>query len=265
MDVQKTNVLPEGVGKKIVEALKQQSFDNNQENEYIQEYEEKTSISDNSLEEIPFEQNIKNQSFIKEVQNNSQEFEFENIEESDLDQEDIELIDYSEPTQKNQPQYFQQASTQTDYSFSQPQPQQTLQYSYTQDQNFINAQTETEKYEKKPMPISMPINASFEDNIAVPNVDVLTKLVSQLPPGVTRQTGAQIIRQTIEAMGISMNKVLSEAQIAQEGLGHSVRNNMNKIEEYRNNIRILESQVQNFKAQADKLEDLINLFILSEK
>ena len=48
------------------------------------------------------------------------------------------------------------------------------------------------------------------------NVMMLVRLINQLPPGVNRQVGAQIIRQTIEAMGISMKSVLSEAKYIQE-------------------------------------------------
>ena len=47
------------------------------------------------------------------------------------------------------------------------------------------------------------------------NVAVLKKLISQLPSGVTRQTGAQIIKQTMEALGISMKSVLQDAQAVQ--------------------------------------------------
>ena len=50
-------------------------------------------------------------------------------------------------------------------------------------------------------------------NFEVPNnVAVLKKLIAKLPSGVTRQTGAMIIKQTMEALGISMRSVLQEAQ-----------------------------------------------------
>ena len=46
----------------------------------------------------------------------------------------------------------------------------------------------------------------------------LKKLIAKLPSGVTRQTGAQIIKQTMEALGISMKSVLQDAQQVQENL-----------------------------------------------
>jgi len=97
------------------------------------------------------------------------------------------------------------------------------------------------------------------------NIDILKRLISQLPPGVTRQTGAQIIRQTMEAMGISMKSVLSEAQFIQEELGNSAQDCINTIEEYTNNIKMLEKRVQNYKRQASQIGELINLFIMTDK
>ena len=56
------------------------------------------------------------------------------------------------------------------------------------------------------------------------NVAVLKQLISQLPAGVSKQTGAQIIKQTMEALGISMKAVLQEAQQVQENLNNSSKN-----------------------------------------
>lgn len=97
------------------------------------------------------------------------------------------------------------------------------------------------------------------------NVMMLVKLINQLPPGVNRQVGAQIIRQTIEAMGISMKSVLSEAQYIQEDLGNSTQDCINTIEEYKNNIKLLEQKITTYKRQAAKLGELINLFVMTIK
>jgi len=97
------------------------------------------------------------------------------------------------------------------------------------------------------------------------NVMMLVKLINQLPTGVNRQIGAQIIRQTIEAMGISMKSVLSEAQYIQEDLGNSTQDCMNSIEEYKNNIKVLEQKIMTYKKQASKLGELINLFVMTIK
>lgn len=97
------------------------------------------------------------------------------------------------------------------------------------------------------------------------NVAVLKRLIAQLPGGVTKQTGAQIIRQTMEALGISMNSVLKEAQQVQDSLNDSARTCMISINEYKNCIRSLEKQVQDYKKQAVTLNDLISLFVLTDK
>ena len=97
------------------------------------------------------------------------------------------------------------------------------------------------------------------------NVMMLVKLINQLPTGVNRQIGAQIIRQTIEAMGISMKSVLAEAQYIQEDLGNSTQDCLNSIEEYKNNIKLLEQKINTYKKQATKLGELINLFVMTIK
>lgn len=95
------------------------------------------------------------------------------------------------------------------------------------------------------------------------NVKTLIRLVNELPDGVTKQTGAQIIRLTMEAMGISMEDVLSEAQSAQSEMLDSVRANIKKIEEYKTVIRKLETDIKYYQGRANELSEIIDLFILS--
>lgn len=97
------------------------------------------------------------------------------------------------------------------------------------------------------------------------NVAVLKKLISQLPAGVSKQIGAQIIRQTIEALGISMNSVLQEAQQVQDNLNNSVAECTMKIQEYKNQIMQLESNARDYQRQMTQINDLISLFILTDK
>ncbi len=97
------------------------------------------------------------------------------------------------------------------------------------------------------------------------NVAVLKKLISQLPAGVSKQVGAQIIRQTIEALGISMNSVLQEAQQVQDNLNSSVSECSMKIQEYKNQIMQLESNARDYQRQMAQINDLISLFILTDK
>lgn len=95
------------------------------------------------------------------------------------------------------------------------------------------------------------------------NVKTLIRLVNELPDGVTKQTGAQIIRLTMEAMGISMEDVLSEAQSAQSEMLDAVRANIKKIEEYKTVIRKLETDIKYYQGKANELSEIIDLFILS--
>lgn len=95
------------------------------------------------------------------------------------------------------------------------------------------------------------------------NVKTLINLVNNLPEGVTKQTGAQIIRLTMEAMGIAMEEVLSEAQSAQSEMLEAVRGNIKKIEEYKTVIRKLETDIKHYQGKANELSEIIDLFILS--
>jgi hypothetical protein len=103
-----------------------------------------------------------------------------------------------------------------------------------------------------------PIETEFSGN-----VQTLIRLVSELPEGVTKQTGAQIIRLTMEAMGISMEEVLSEAQAAQTEMLDAVRANIKKIEEFKTVIRKLEADIKYYQGKANELSEIIDLFILS--
>ena len=95
------------------------------------------------------------------------------------------------------------------------------------------------------------------------NVKTLIRLVNELPEGVSKQTGACIIRLTMEAMGIAMEEVLGEGQNAQSELLENVRVNIKKIEEYKTVIRKLETDIKYFQGRANELSEIIDLFILS--
>lgn len=97
------------------------------------------------------------------------------------------------------------------------------------------------------------------------NIVVLKKLISQLPSGVSRHTGAQIIKQTMEALGISMRSVLQDAQQVQENLKTSAKECQSYIQEYKKQIISLEKQSQNYQKQYAALNDLISLFIQANK
>lgn len=100
------------------------------------------------------------------------------------------------------------------------------------------------------------------DGVEIPtNVMVLKQLINQLPSGVSKQTGAQIIKQTMEALGISMKNVLQEAQSVQESLNNSSKECQASIMEYKKQIGVLERQAQKYQKQSTALNDVISLFV----
>lgn len=103
---------------------------------------------------------------------------------------------------------------------------------------------------------------SSQDDFEYPaNVAVLKQLIAKLPSGVSKQTGALIIKQTMEALGISMGSVLQEAKQVQVALSNNSKECQSSIVEYRKQIGILESKAQNYQRQASIMNDIINLFI----
>lgn len=100
------------------------------------------------------------------------------------------------------------------------------------------------------------------DDMDLPaNVAVLKQLIAKLPSGVSKQTGAQIIKQTMEALGISMAGVLQEAQQVQESLNQSAIDCQNNILEYKKQINVLEAQAHKYQKQFAVVNDIISLFI----
>ena len=96
------------------------------------------------------------------------------------------------------------------------------------------------------------------------NVAILNKLISDLPGDVSKQTGALIIRNTMEALGISLDNVISEAQGVQDTLTEQTASDKQKIEEHKLMIAELEKNVRDYKIQSEKLNELISLFVITE-
>lgn len=197
-----SNRMTDGVGKRIVDALKQQDS--------IEIRPAETSYSNNeTYEQVSYDNNVNN---------------VDNYTESSFDNsfDDIEISDNRTFEDKPQIEYQQF----TDYN--------------TPAKNFT---TETDDFE-------MPAN-----------VAVLRQLINKLPSGVSKQTGAQIIKQTMEALGISMKSVLQEAQQVQDNLNNSVRECQSSIVEHKKQINELEKQTQKLQRQYSALNDIISLFI----
>lgn len=220
------NKLSEGVGKKIVEALKKQS-----------EIEVNPAPSETKTDEVvnPFgEENFDAFAIEEDTTEN-----FYETSDSEPDLEDLATAaepnvfeQASDPISIEEPTFAQQPSGQQFMGYQQPSP-------------------------------AIPDNFASElDSFEIPsNIAVLKKLITQLPSGVTRHTGAQIIRQTMEALGISMKSVLQEAQQVQEGLNTSAKECQTTIQEYKKQIINLEKQAQSHQRQYAALNELISLFI----
>lgn len=209
-----SNRITEGVGKKIVEALKKQS-------------------------DIEIQNVVENPAPVEEeqVMENHTDLEFTN-------------------------------ETSDDYEF-QPEHQDVYEEQYEETPVMQNTFTNPSVMTfTQPSPISTPpilekeIFAQDLEGFEIPtNIAVLKQLINQLPAGVSKQTGAQIIKQTMEALGISMKSVLQEAQQVQEGLNNSARECQASIMEYKKQISVLEKQSQKLQRQYSALNDIISLFV----
>ena len=114
---------------------------------------------------------------------------------------------------------------------------------------------------EQPLPAPKPVSFTQEAELKTDNVKVLSNLINQLPPGISKETGAQIIKQTMEALGISMKTVLGEAQQIQERISMSSNECLNSIQEYKKQIQAMEKQVQVYHKQYNSLNELISLFV----
>lgn len=217
-----TKKVSDGVGKKIVEALKKQS--EIEINPIAVEEESETMVSESfDVETEQIQENISEGDFLNNLPSDDDLAKLANNENivSELDQTS-EFVDETSANAASIP-------------FVSPSQQ-----NYSSNENLIKEL----------------------DSFEIPsNISVLKKLISQLPSGVTRHTGAQIIKQTMEALGISMKSVLQEAQQVQEGLRNSANECHSTIQEYKKQIVLLEKQAQNNQRQYAALNELISLFI----
>ena len=131
--------------------------------------------------------------------------------------------------------------------------------------NFFDEDEKDTFFAEQPSPQVQVADSPAESFEMPANIAVLKKLISQLPSGVSRHTGAQIIKQTMEALGISMKSVLQDAQQVQDSLKISARECQASIQEYKKQIMSLEKQSQSYQKQYSALNDLISLFIQTTK
>mgnify|MGYP002768621924 CR=1 FL=1 len=203
-----SNRITEGVGKKIVEALKQQS-------------------------DIEIQKVVESPAPEMEVENNSE-------------------IEFTTNEDENVPQFV---DTEVENSGSHSETTETFNNNFSTPNAMFTQPSPAPAMGKNEF-------ASDLDGFEIPtNIAVLKQLINQLPAGVSRQTGAQIIKQTMEALGISMKSVLQEAQQVQESLNNSSKECQASILEYKKQINALEQQSQKFQRQYAALNDIISLFV----
>lgn len=220
----------EGMGKKIVEALKMQTMDHSDGEVFVNETPE-VSVSENShdsgsMEDVPsVEDSSVDESFMKTVSEN------------------IQPSIHTELQMKVQSQLQEQANQMQFQSAMQP-------------ASFVDSAFQ------KSLAQNLGADSFAQDDFNYPpNIAVLKQLIAKLPTGVSRQTGAIIIKQTMEALGISMSSVLQEAKQFQDSLNSNSKECQNNIMEYRKQISLLEAKSQQYQRQSAVMSDIINLFV----
>lgn len=239
----------DGVGKKIVEALKMQS-ESAPNGEVV--------ISEEVVNTEPKDEQVYENSDIQSVDNNDYDLsveQYSNPQSSAVYNAQFEDSDFSEHIVPNLQNSIQPSERQMQIK-SQLQFQAATQG--VDSQSFIdNAFNQS---------VAQNLGASYapspQDDFEYPaNVAVLKQLIAKLPSGVSKQTGALIIKQTMEALGISMGSVLQEAKQVQVALSNNSKECQASIVEYRKQIGILEAKAQNYQRQSSIMNDIINLFI----
>lgn len=229
------NQLPEGVGKKIVEALKRQA-----EADITPISETNSSLNNLSLDDTKILPEI-NISPVKE--------EIEDLNENLIIEEELpELLPqgvYQEKPQIN----VEEIKTTTNKNVNE---QPII--------NIANAQAQINERIQQAMQPQNITTISLPENVAL-----LKNLIASLPVGVAKQTGAQIIRQTLEAMGLPISRILKEAQVFQEELNGSTKECMLRIQEYKTNILQLEQSVQEYQRNITQINDLVSLFLMTDR
>lgn len=230
-----TNKMNDGVGKKIVEALKMQT--NEEVDVNNESLDDNFSVNnENSLMETVAPDFVQNSSNNNEIEDES----FLSGQESPTIPSNIQLKIQAQLQEQAQQAQFQAAVN----------PVITP--------NFVDNAFQQSLAQN----LGMSAFNSVQDDFDYPaNVAVLKQLIGKLPAGVSKQTGALIIRQTMEALGISMQSVLQEAKQVQETLKNNSNECQATIAEYRKQIGILEAKSQQYQRQYAVMNDIISLFI----
>ncbi len=222
------NNMNDGMGKKIVEALKMQTMEHSDGEVFVND-------DADTFVETPIEDNFTQQNTIDVEPSFDNSFEVQQPLQSEL-----QMRVQSQLEEQNQQRQIDSMISPT--------------FVDTAFQQSLARNLGTNSFEQVPDDFDYPAN-----------VAVLKQLIAKLPTGVSKQTGALIIKQTMEALGISMGSVLQEAKQVQEALNNSSKECQNNIVEYRKQIGILEAKAQQYQRQSIVMNDIINLFLQTSK
>jgi cysteinyl-tRNA synthetase len=178
-----------------------------------------------------------------------------------------EFLVEEEPVIEDESESFVEASTPVE-EISTPVVKDEILDSTFSPLNFAPAQNSIDNAFQQSLVNNLGVNAvaQIQDDFNYPaNVAVLKQLIAKLPTGVSKQTGALIIKQTMEALGISMSSVLQEARQVQETFANNARECQTNIVEYRKQITVLEAKAQQYQKQYAVMNDIINLFLQTGK
>ena len=222
----------DGMGKKIVEALKMQTMEHSDGEVFVNEDASSDSSSTNDF------------------QPDNQNASYNNSLESSVDESFVQTVSetlkpsvHSELQKKVQSQLQEQA--------------QQMQF-----QSAIQSSSFVDNAFQQTLVNNLGVDSFAQDDFSYPpNIAVLKQLIAKLPNGVSRQTGAIIIKQTMEALGISMSSVLQEAKQFQDSLNANSVECQNNVAEYRKQIALLEAKSQQYQRQSAVMSDIINLFV----
>ncbi len=240
--------IDDNVGKKIVEALKMQASDVDLSKNEIKE-DVMESVVDDSVHSDIVSDNLSsnNTSALGSLESESvpEAYEVPSLE-PNINPEPIRNIESSAPF--------------THDSFAKPEISQPTFSASETFHSGISKSFVDEAFEQSLKRNNIPVMP--QEGFELPsNVEVLNNLIAKLPAGVSKQTGAIIIKQTMEALGISMKNVIEEARQFQAQLSSQVKECQTSISEYKKQIGILENKSKVYQFQFSAMNDVISLFI----
>ena len=255
--------MPENVGKRIVEALKKRGLSKpveNSEEDFVTE----SNIGDetiNTYETINTEEPETPVEVYNDIEETNDFTETEEVTGSFTGDESFEA-ELTEAPDENAVVDVELSNDNIEEIISEEEPE--VVENIPEENVSVENEPDFEEYIDNSDDDESDDGIGLNNNDIPANVAILNKLISDLPGDVSKQTGALIIRNTMEALGISLDNVISEAQGVQDTLTEQTASDKQKIEEHKLMIAELEKNVRDYKIQSEKLNELISLFVITE-